>query len=826
MTENLTLPKEFKVQLCMASDWHVGSGTGIPRNIDKLLIRDHDDFPFVPAKTLIGIWRDACERLALGLDNNDENGDWSKLVDKIFGNQPALTKQNEIEKQKQTPNKALLQISPARLPSDLREVLKGDNRRILRDSLTFIKPGVKIDKQSGTSVTDMLRFEEMGRMDTILHTGCEIDWNGFDEQARRWMSALLIGGAKFVERIGGKRRRGAGKCQLSFVDLEADITKIIEELRAENPSANPSKSPPSYDVQAVEIKSDEWVIIPFRVELEMPVAIVSNTLGNVAESLDYVPGTYFLPYFTRKFNSPIFRQAVASGDVQVLPATIEVAGERGLFVPRSLSANKVDGSFLKERTVFNRFCDATKDRAQQKPYRTGYIGSFSKTLDNGNGQLPAYKLTPKVLLTHNTVEDKLQRPSEEVGGVYSREAIAGGTLLRSELRLRKEVVEALNISDLSELAGKCRIGTSSKDDYGLVRIEILGDEKKEASPANCRASSLTTKNGARLLTVCLLSDVLLRTGNLRQTGAEEVLEALVKKLKLTQPDLSLKEHRLTPAEEEQGLISSLLAVGRIESWHDGWNRPRPSFIPLLAGSCAVFEVENIKDETEFYHALARLELAGIGERRGEGYGQICFNSLILTAPVNHWKPASKLQDSEQESPTKLKEGDRNFVHARQIEKTAWRKVIERKVLRIADSIADSKPFREHFLSWEVKNQSGADKDRPNSTQAGSLRSALQRLERPNDVKVIGWLDHLEATQNRKDKWTAKTLEVLRDILISEEKIWEILQEQDRLSFPPEITENSKAALKESLWTEAVKSLFDACVRAHKREIGKERQKNG
>ena len=33
--------------------------------------RDADGLPFVPAKTLRGIWRDACERVAYGLDSDD-----------------------------------------------------------------------------------------------------------------------------------------------------------------------------------------------------------------------------------------------------------------------------------------------------------------------------------------------------------------------------------------------------------------------------------------------------------------------------------------------------------------------------------------------------------------------------------------------------------------------------------------------------------------------------------------------------------------------------------------------------------------------------------
>ena len=57
MTRTWPLGNEFTVRLIMESDWHVGSGTGRPGSIDRLIIRDADGLPFVPAKTLRGIWR-------------------------------------------------------------------------------------------------------------------------------------------------------------------------------------------------------------------------------------------------------------------------------------------------------------------------------------------------------------------------------------------------------------------------------------------------------------------------------------------------------------------------------------------------------------------------------------------------------------------------------------------------------------------------------------------------------------------------------------------------------------------------------------------------
>ena len=64
MNPTWLLPDDFEIRLTFTSDWHVGSGAGRPGLIDRLVTRDEDDCPFVPAKTLTGIWRDACERVA------------------------------------------------------------------------------------------------------------------------------------------------------------------------------------------------------------------------------------------------------------------------------------------------------------------------------------------------------------------------------------------------------------------------------------------------------------------------------------------------------------------------------------------------------------------------------------------------------------------------------------------------------------------------------------------------------------------------------------------------------------------------------------------
>lgn len=123
MSKHWPLPDKFCVRLTMESDWHVGSGMGRPGSIDRLIARDADDLPFVPAKTLCGIWRDARERLCRGLDDG-QLGAWSKLVDFLFGSQPALGANDPTGRHSDPAQVSLgsaLKIRSAVLPSRLRE---------------------------------------------------------------------------------------------------------------------------------------------------------------------------------------------------------------------------------------------------------------------------------------------------------------------------------------------------------------------------------------------------------------------------------------------------------------------------------------------------------------------------------------------------------------------------------------------------------------------------------------------------------------------------------------------------------------------------------
>lgn len=223
----------FTMRVTMLSDWHIGLGQS-KGDVDAIVQRDRDGLPYIPGKTLTGILRDSCELAALGLDNGNEKGVWSQWVDFLFGTQPAL-EEGAIES---SPQPAIISLRSAHFPDSLKNALSVNTK--VKDAIAFIKPGISIDNDTGCAKTDFLRFEEMIRKGAILDAkDCQINYPAdISDDDKKRVEALLLAGAKLTERIGGKRRRGAGKCKIEFLKVKND--NYLDYL-----SQTPS-SPPVY----------------------------------------------------------------------------------------------------------------------------------------------------------------------------------------------------------------------------------------------------------------------------------------------------------------------------------------------------------------------------------------------------------------------------------------------------------------------------------------------------------------------------------------------------------------------------------------------------
>lgn len=789
----------------MLSDWHIGSGTGRPGEVDRLVLRDDNGLPYVPAKTLTGIWRDACERAAFGLDNG-KPGAWCRWVPFLFGEQAAHRSQ-ELEailpEDFEHPRPAALSVRAAHLPPDLIHALASEDKHAVREAVTFLKPGVSLDARSGRAKEKHLRFEEMARLGASLTAQCEIAWgNECSDLQRRTATALLLAGAQLVERLGGKRRRGAGHCVLTILD-SPELEKVwqwVESLSAEQvPTPPKPKVAEPFNWDKPETQSN-WTRVRLTLTTTTPVVVSTRTVGNFVETADYIPGTYLLA-IVRRTLQPLginLNTAIVNGDLLVTNATCEVGNERGRPTPLSLMHEKLSEGLNDGKDVFNRFCEPDQGK-RLKSQHGGYVGATVKDV------IPNYRNVTRGIRMHNVVQDELQRPHEDVGGVFSYQAISAGQTLGAELRLRTTLAQKLagkNADWFAALSGTHRLGRSKKDDYGVIRLVAALESEPPAPEAKPTE-----------LTVWLLSDLLLRDERLRPTASVQALKkALETELeKLTSSGVKL----LVRETGNSKLLSNLIRPHRIDSWQVSWELPRPSLAGLAAGSCVVFTVE--KGEVS-EKALDQLAKQGLGERRAEGFGQLSFNDPLLEATLSDKERLDSVPPRKKKQLFLIPKQSA-FDYARVIERDAVRREIQRQAL----AFASNPDNRKTALGIEINLNTR--KSHPPMSQLGALRSILSRLE-IDKQSVLAWLAHLEDTPNRFEKWK-HGLQALRDLLDEPvrtnkaKQVWELLPfDWSNLV----ITETGEDELKDELWAEAVRALVDACVRAQKRQLESELKK--
>ncbi len=799
----------FSLTITMHSDWHVGSGTG-RAELDSIVQRDADDLPYLPAKTLTGILRDGCEQAAQALDGG-LTGQWNDWLKVLFGDQPALAT-TPLENE---PRPAIVSIHSARLDENLRQAL--GQKQELRTAIAFMKPGVAIDPESGCAKTDYLRFEEMVRQGATLTAEAQVNFSdaypGLSPDGYLpFVQGLLTAGAKMVQRLGGKRRRGNGRCdiQLNWGDNGDPLVWLKDhyDQLPKIPKLQPTNCAVSLSDDSLNADGT-WVTVPLTLETQSPLVLPARTVGNLVECLDYIPGRYLLRYLHKKLGDRVnISQAIANNALILTNATLKIEDQPGRPTPFCLFGEKLDGGLSKGRKVYNRFQEADPQGIQLKGERGGYLGPWT------NNALPAYEKVDLALYTHNTIKDEIQRPSEDVGGLYSYEAIPAGLTFHAELRVSAAVHQQLSEKDPNWhdlLTGKTRIGQSKKDQYGGVKITV----SSPSDSVNTQLIKSQDIDSSNLLYVWFLSDVLMRGDRLNPTlNPDDFTQALEKEL-----DVTLKSRK------ESDCFSMMVRQRRTESWQVRWGLPRPSLLGWQAGSCLVYTVEGNLDPEK----LKQVAIRGIGDRRAEGYGQLSFNDPLLTDNLREKKRDSE-SDKSQTKETKVillsktkttattqKVPDDVFKYARLIEKAAWREAIQSQAL----AIAQSSQTREEVLGIKIKSTSKGKESCPPMSQLGGLRSVLGKLRKREDPNAVStWINALKQVDNRQEKWPGKSLDKIQQLVTNTNQIWQILNlDSKKLT----LTDNGTSKLQATLWAEAVRTLVDAMIRAHKRDLEKAQQ---
>jgi CRISPR-associated protein Csx10 len=592
--------------------------------------------------------------------------------------------------------------------------------------------------------------------------------------------------------VGGKRRRGAGRCRMT-VDGFSDLKPIADWLENNRePVLNLKNERQSESPAPGDHVDGNWVKVTLKITALCPLIIPERTIGNLVKTLDYIPGTYLLPFISSKLKEVDIRSAIANGDVIVTNATPSVDGVAGRPTPLNLYYRKLDGGLSRGRGVLNRFSE-TDDGPQLKPHRGGYVGATAPA------KLPTYLRTGLSVETHNVVEDNSQRPTSDVGGVFSYQSIDEGTECYAEIRLRESLARRLadHDSHWKSLLNdqRYRIGRARKDEYGAVKIELQNTDgqyrlqlENQEIPAEIR--------------VWLLSDLLLRDERLRPTTS---IARLAVELG-ARLGVSLELRRGQPDDCHQtgaGKIDFAVRTHRIDSWHTGWGLPRPSLIGLSAGSCFVFDIKKTDPSTSpemFHQNLTDVAANGIGDRRAEGYGQICFDDPLLSGELGKIE-INIVQESRPSADVRIPMTP--YAHLIQIE--AWR----REIRRCAASLAMDPKSRRDALGMNAK---------PRMSQWGALRSVLTQVRKCQDSQIVeNWFARVGKSENRSEEWPKETVDKVKKLVNDQSLVWNLLKNEDLGLGEVTLTFDGEVLVSKELWAEAVRTVVDACIRAHQRD---------
>lgn len=765
--------KPFPVSVEFLSDWACGTGTTRYGAVDREVHRDQDGLPILRGKTLVGMLRDAAETVVEALDEG-RDGLWHGWLRVLFGDRSGA---HGIPGARPGPLPAALVAHPLRLPEPVRNALAGLDelsRHLARDATVTLRPGVQIDPKTGVAADNMFRVEERASYGLVVTADWLLAFDTLPPDAPvPWEAEFLLrAAARLVDAVGGKRRRGAGRCRVTIAaggasdrpaDRLAELLALVDEARPPHvalPAAadGASAEQPSRTGAVGSLGQRRDVILLHRYDLRItalaPLLFARGVIGNLVHTEQFIPGTALLPALHEALGERA-SELITTGQAVVTNATVEIDGKRSLPAPRALHQEKGHP----DSELVNLLVTPSAGRDDGRRLRPW--SGFCVVTEAG-----IRRAAPRLVeWAHASVADEPQRPTHDTGGFFVYEAIDTGTVLRAEVWLPADVP-----LDVTRLAGQRRVGWSKKDDYGLVDIEVSTPDPAAARSRTDVAGPDADRPGE--LVVWLLSDVLLRGPAGEPTAdvsrfAEVLGEALGVELRL--PDA------VDEAPEDGAPPGALVTFRRVESWQRRWSLPRPSLTGLGAGSVFRFQMTGTPPSAEAYR---RVEACGIGERTAEGFGRVALAPELLARETVALAPPA----SPGSSPTAPPVSPPGSSHG---SSTATRPAGGGTASAVPPLVVDllvrgwgrelRRRVRERAKDPTVRSQLVPGD--VSAAQLGTVRTIADRLAADADPSaLLGWIQATRNVSRRRAAWDGKRLDLLQRLADGKnpELLWKLL----------------------------------------------------
>jgi len=184
------MSQTIKYKILFLSDWHCGSGLSAGADLDILVIKDGDQLPFVPGKTMKGLIRESVEEI------QSFAGTEFDLI-KIFGskcNSEGISEQG------------VCFFTNADLEEETRTTIIDKNLQ------SFMYRSI-----SQTSINDEGTAEKNSLRKMEVVVPCEL--RGEILNVPEESVEIMKNGLKFIKRLGQNRNRGLGRC---VIDIEEE----------------------------------------------------------------------------------------------------------------------------------------------------------------------------------------------------------------------------------------------------------------------------------------------------------------------------------------------------------------------------------------------------------------------------------------------------------------------------------------------------------------------------------------------------------------------------------------------------------------------------
>lgn len=343
--------------------------------------------------------------------------------------------------------------------------------------------------------------------------------------------------------------------------------------------------------------------LPYKVETLSDVLIMGNrSEGNMVRSFEYIPGStmlgVFVSHYTRnKLSSDMVGSAhldskfyswFLNGEFIFSNAypTIKGECEEFEFYPTPLSI-QMD----KKNRIYNLVSLDDDSIRFTKP-----LGGYAKIVADQVLQYPV----AKKLNFHHQRDERIKGLSQE-GNIFFYESLERGQIFSGEIFGSEESLQELK--DMMGNSQMIRIGRSKNTQYGKALLELF--DIVPYTPPLIDSDEDT-------IILMLQSPAVF----FNQYGYPEV-------------SLEIFEHYLQKVlgTKDFEIETCFTRIEEFENYIGVWRMKKPLDKAFSAGSTfKVYFATEINEE--IIHALQKLELEGIGERRNEGFGKVCIYTTM------------------------------------------------------------------------------------------------------------------------------------------------------------------------------------------------------